>query len=158
MKKSELWEVRVGILSASIAAASIIVSVLIYLHGLGATIEKEQYLIDIRTQREYERQLWDERRASYSHLASTLGEIAAEIEVDKNVTRDSLKAFSKAYWGALILIEDEAVRDEMVKLKNDLRDLTKNRISSDKIKLRIQKIVSLSKAHIAENFTNENVN
>jgi hypothetical protein len=153
--KKELWEVRIGLFSAFVAAASVVASVLIYVHGLKASIEKEQHLINARSQKEYERKLWDERRESYRELASTLGTIAAEIEVDKKTSKKSLKAFSKAYWGSLILVEDESVKSEMVKLKSDLRDLSKMRISSNKIKLRIERIVSLSKVHLSEVVANE---
>jgi hypothetical protein len=155
MKRSELWEIRIGFLSAFVAAAGVIVSVLIYVHGLKASIEKEQQLINARSQKEYERKLWDERRENYKELASTLGTIASEIEVENKISKESLKSFSKAYWGSLIMVEDESVKNEMVKLKNDLRDLSKNRISNEKIKLRIERIISLSKNHLAEVIVDE---
>jgi hypothetical protein len=150
MKMKELWEVRIGFLNVLVAALGIIVSVLIYGHGLKASIEQEQKLIDARATKAYERQLWDEKRFSYKKLAETLGEISADIELKNPISNSSLKNFYKAYWGTLILVENEAVRTEMVKLKNDLRDLESKRISSDKIKLRIQRIVTISKGHISE--------
>lgn len=87
-------------------------------------------------------------RAAYKALAQTLGQIAAELESTNKVSPESRAAFNTAYWGALILVEDEAVGLEMVKLRNDMRDLETGRINQDKIKLRIERIVSLGRKHI----------
>jgi hypothetical protein len=53
MKMKELWEVRIGFLNVLVAALGIIVSVLIYGHGLKASIEQEQKLIDARATKAY---------------------------------------------------------------------------------------------------------
>lgn len=150
MERTELLKFRISLASTIIAGLSVISGVVIYIHGLNESIEKEQALIDMRSQVEYHRKLWDERRESYKVLATTLGGIAAEIDIDKKISSESLKSFSKAYWGLLILVENESVKSELVKLKDDLRDLEKNRISANKIKSRIERIISLSKTHIDE--------
>ncbi|WP_040307324.1 hypothetical protein [Agarivorans albus] len=147
LERKKLW---ISLVSTIIAGLSVISSVVIYIHGLDESIEKEQALIDQRSQVEYHRSLWDERRESYKLLATILGGIAAEIEIDKKISSESLKSFSKAYWGLLIMVENESVKSELTKLKDDLRDLEQNRISANKIKLRIQRIISLSKNHIDE--------
>jgi hypothetical protein len=152
MEKKDLWNVRIGLLSAAIAVLGIVASVFIYVDGLKKSIDQEHKLIEARDDQAYRRQLWDERRAAYKQLAETLGAVAAEIEVGKTVSKESLEAFHKTYWGALILVENETIENEMVKLKNDLRDLVEGRISSDKIKLRIQKIVRISREHIEKGF------
>jgi len=152
MEKKDLWDVRIGLLSVTIAALGVMASVFIYVHGLKRSIDQEHKLIEARDDQAYRRKLWDERRAAYKQLAETLGAVAAEIEVGKTVSKESLKAFHKTYWGALILVENETIENEMVKLKNDLRDLVEGRISSNKIKLRIQKIVRISREHIEKGF------
>ncbi|MCG7562472.1 MULTISPECIES: hypothetical protein [Pseudoalteromonas] len=150
MERAELLNFRISIVSTVIAGFSVISGVVIYIHGLNESIEKEQALINMRSKVEYQRKLWDERRESYKALAVTLGSIAAEIDIDKKISSESLKSFSEAYWGLLILVENESVKSELVKLKDDLRDLEKSRISANKIKLRIERIISLSKTHIDE--------
>lgn len=150
MERVDLLKIRISLASTLIAGLSVISGVLIYIHGLNESIEKEQALINIRSQVEYQRKLWDERRESYKALATTLGGIAAEIDIDKTISPASQKSFSKAYWGLLILVENEPIKIELVKLKDDLRDLEHNRISANKIKLRIERIISLSKTHIDE--------
>ncbi len=150
MERAEFLKFRISLASTIIAGLSVISGVVIYIHGLNASIEKEQALIDMRSQVEYQRKLWDERRESYKALATTLGGIAAEIDIDKKISPESLKSFSQAYWGLLILVENESVKSELVKLKDDFRDLENGRISANKIKLRIERIVSMSKTHIDE--------
>lgn len=150
MERAELLKFRISLASTIIAGLSVISGVVIYIHGLNESIVKEQALMDMRSQVEYQRKLWDERRESYRALATILGGIAAEIDIDKKISSESLKAFSKVYWGLLILVENESVKSELVKLKDDLRDLEKSRISANKIKLRIERIISFSKTHIDE--------
>jgi len=148
MTRSDKWELIIKAAGAVIAGGSIIASVFIYLHGNRATLDREHELITARQQVEYDRQLWDQLRTAYQALAQTLGRIAAELESSDTISLESRTAFNTAYWGALILVEDEAVGQEMVKLRNDLRDLEAGRIGQDKIKLRIERVVSLGRQHI----------
>lgn len=148
MKLSELWEVRIGIMNVVIASISLISSVLIYVHGLDASVEKEHQLIEKRSAVEFDRVLWNQKRESYHALANILGSISAELELHKPVSDDSLHKFYQSYWGALILVENESVREEIVKLKNDLRDLKNGRIGGDKVKRRIQRVISMSREDI----------
>jgi hypothetical protein len=146
--EKDKWEVRFGFIGAVFGGLSIIVSVFIYLHGNDAALRKEHDLIAAQRNIDYERQLWNEMRATYKELAQTLGRMAAELDAAGSFSNAARRDFNAAYWGALILVEDEAVQFEMVKLRNDLRDLEHSRISQDKIKLRIERIVTLSKEHI----------
>ena len=151
MNRKDKWEIRFGFFGTAFAGLSVIASVFIYLDGNEAALERENELIATRNAVEYQRRLWDERRAAYKDLAETLGAIAAELDAGTNVSDESRRSFNKAYWGALILVENDRVEQEMVKLRNDLRDLEEQRITGDKIKLRIQRVVTLSKKHILEN-------
>ena len=148
LTKKDRWEIGIKGVGAVFAGLSIIASVFIYLHGNRATLNREHELITTRQKVEYDRQLWGQLRAAYKALAQTLGQIAAELESENKVSPESRAAFNTAYWGALILVEDEAVGLEMVKLRNDMRDLEAGRIDQDKIKLRIERIVSLGRKHI----------
>ncbi len=146
--EKDKWEIRLGIIGAIFTGLSIFVSVFIYLHGNKTAIQKEHELIAIQHTIDYQRQLWDETRTTYRKLATTLGVMAAELDQNKKVSAASEKAFNAAYWGALILIEDPAVQREMVRLRNDLRDLKAGRIDEDKIKLRVERILSLARQHV----------
>lgn len=148
LSKKDRWELYVKAAGAVFAGISIVVSVFIYLHGNRAALDREHELITTRQEIEYDRQLWDQLRAAYKELSQTLGQMAAELETSNTVSAKSREAFNAAYWGALILVEDEAVGREMVKLRNDIRDLESGRIDQDKIKLRIERVVSLGRNHI----------
>lgn len=148
------WDVFIGVSRAFFAGASILVGVLIYLHGQKAAIQKEQQLIARQSLTDYHRQLWDELRATYKTLAQTLGRMAAELEASGKISESTRSDFNAEYWGTLILVDTDNVQLELVKLRNDLRDLELGRIPPDKIKLRINRIVGLTKRQILESTDN----
>lgn len=150
MTKKDCWEVGISLFGAVFAGLSIIVSVFIYLDGNRATLERENELVAKRDALEYQRDLWDERRAAYRNLAATLGSVAAELDAGNIISDATRSAVNTAYWGTLVLVESEAVEAHMVRLRNDLRDFERGRIDADKIRQRILAIVSASRVHLQE--------
>lgn len=148
LNTKEKWDTTIGLTSALFAGLSILASVGIYLHGNSAAIQKQHELIAAQSRTDYERQLWDELRATYKALAQILGLMAAELEANGEISPSTRGRFDAAYWGTLILVETDEVQLELVKLRNDLRDLEFDRIPPDKIKLRINRIVAISKQRI----------
>lgn len=150
MTKKDSWELGIKFFGAVFAGLSIVVSVFIYLDGNRATLERENELISKRDALLYQRDLWDERRAAYRNLAATLGSMAAELDAGSTISDATRSKVNTAYWGTLVLVESEAVETHMVRLRNDLRDFQRGRISADKIRQRIHAIVSASRAHLQE--------
>lgn len=148
MASEERWKLVIEASATVITGLSLIASVLIYLHGQEQALRTEQALIDTREARAYARRQWDERLASYQRLAASLGGIAAEIELEQPVSEASLSEFHSAYWGTMLLVESEAVGLEMLRLKNDLRDLEAGRIDGDRVKLRIEQLVGVIREHV----------
>lgn len=148
LSTKEKWDVTIGLIGALFVGLSILVSVFVYLHGNEEAIRREHELTANRNRVDYERRLWDELRATYATLAQTLGRMASELDATSVVSVGTRSDFNAAYWGTLTLVESECVQLELVKLRNDLRDLEQNRIQPDKIKLRINRIVSLSRQDI----------
>lgn len=150
MNEKDRWELRFEFVKAALTGLGLIVSVLIFVIGDRWTVERENELAEARNLAEYKRRLWDERRDAYRALAEVLGGIAADLDSGSDIDAANKRAFDKAYWGALILTENEEIELQMVRLRNDLRDLVAGRTTSDQIKLRVQRIVSLSREHLEE--------
>lgn len=150
MTNKDRWELRIKFFGAVFAGLSIVASVFIYLDGNKATLERENELIAKRDALEYQRDLWDERRAAYRTLAATLGSMAAELDVGNTISDATRSAVNTAYWGTLVLVESDAVKTHMVRLRNDLRDFERGRIDADKIRQRIHAIVEESRVHLQE--------
>lgn len=150
MTDKDRWELRIKLFGAVFAGLSIVASVFIYLDGNRATLERENELIARRDALEYQRDLWDERRAAYRTLAATLGSMAAELDAGNTFSDATRSAVNTAYWGTLVLVESDAVETHMVRLRNDLRDFERGRIDADKIRQRIHAIVEESRAHLQE--------
>ena len=144
----EKWDVFIGVVGALFAGLSIVASVLIYQYGNDAAIQKEYDLIAVQSRTDYRRQLWHDLRATYKALAQNLGRMAAELDATGKISDGTRSDFNAAYWGTLILVETEDVQCELVKLRNDLRDLEHGRVKPEKIKLRIDRIVTRSKHQI----------
>lgn len=150
MTDKDRWELRIKFFGAVFAGLSIVVSVFIYLDGNRATLERENELIGKRDALEYQRDLWDERRAAYRTLAATLGSMAAELDTGNTISDATRSAVNTAYWGTLVLVESDSVEIHMVRLRNDLRDFERGRIEADKIRQRIHAIVEESRVHLQE--------
>lgn len=150
MTDKDRWELRIKFFGAVFAGLSIVASVLIYLDGNRATLERENELIAKRDALEYQRDLWDERRAAYSTLAAMLGGIAAELDAGSTISDASRSAVNAAYWGTLVLVESDAVETHMVRLRHDLRDFERGRIDADKIRKRIHAIIEATRVHLQE--------
>ena len=148
LNNKDKWDVLNGLLGAAFAGLSVIASVFIYLHGHQAAIQQEHELLTVRNRIEYDRNLWNELRATYKELAQTLGRMAAELDETGHVSTETRREFNATYWGTVILVEGDGVQLELVRLRNDLRDLENGRILPDKIKLRVARIVTLSKREI----------
>ncbi|AZV79049.1 hypothetical protein EBB79_15000 [Parasedimentitalea marina] len=150
MTDKDRWELRIKFFGAVFAGLSIVASVFIYLDGNRATLERENNLIAKRDELQYQRDLWDERRAAYRTLAATLGSMAAELDAGNTISNATRSAVNTAYWGTLVLVESDAVEMHMVRLRNDLRDFERGRIDADKIRQRIHAIVEASRLHLKE--------
>ncbi|SFQ66288.1 hypothetical protein [Donghicola eburneus] len=150
MNEKDRWELRFEFVKSALTGLGLILSVLIFVIGDMWTAERENELAEARNLAEYERRLWDERRDAYRALAEVLGGIAADLDSGSDIDAANKRAFDKTYWGALILTENEEIELQMVRLRNDLRDLEAGRTTSDQIKRRVQRIVSLSREHLEE--------
>ena len=126
-------------------------SVCIYLDGNKATLEREYDLLAIQRTIEYERQLWEEMRTAYGVFATVLGRMAAELDARGDISEKARQDFSGTYWGTLqpLLISRE-VELEVVRLRNDLRDLAAGRSVQDKIRRRIVRILRLCISVLAQ--------
>ena len=82
---------------------------------------------------EFRRKLWLQRVSTYSSIAELAGKIAAHEKKDAEFD-ELTESFLGAYWGLMILVEDKAVENAMIKFGDEIRDYRKGQSDANRIK------------------------
>ncbi len=128
MSEKEKWQTRIGI-------AGLIVAVL----GPAITL----YIYNREDDSKREQIVWEDRKNTYDKLRDVMGDIAAQLDTENSISKESIKELSRVYWSKLPGNETSEIEREMIKFRNDLRDFEDGLILADKLKWRVQKISRL---------------
>ena len=128
------WDVILGIVTPILAVAGILVGVWEFVAGQRANAEREFLLQERENRVAFCRELWLERLKVYGQVAATVGTFLAEL--DDSVQKKTVDEFLAAYWGRMLLVEDEAVQRAMIRLHGELRDFQRARSSPERLKQR----------------------
>ena len=116
--------------------------------GQRANAEREFELQERANRVAFCRDLWLERLVVYRQVAATVGAFLAEL--DDSVQKRTVNEFLAAYWGPMLLVEDEAVRQAMIRLHGELRDFQRARSSPERLKQRADTLVQAFKTSLKE--------
>jgi hypothetical protein len=110
------WDVRLGIAAPVLTVIGILVGVWQFNAGEEDRRKLQEAATLHKDAMEFRRKLWLERLDAYRSVAALSGKIVAQAESDKSDEqfKQAVREFTAAYWGTMILVEDQDVEKAMV--------------------------------------------
>ena len=139
------WDVGLGIITPILTVAAIAWGVWKF-----TTEQTHQTKLLIRSSViEFERNLWKQQLDTYASIADVVGQIATNAE-DDAALKERLKYFESLYWGAMILVEDEAVEEAMIAFNQEVYDFRSGWSNSNRLKVRAQRLIEICRTSSRE--------
>jgi len=114
------WDVRLGIVAPLLMLLSVVVGVWQFNAGEANRRADDFHNALLKDDIEFRRKLWMERLERYRTVSELAGRVAA---LPKGKARDEAELqFETAYWGTMILVEDEQVAKAMIGFRQAMRD------------------------------------
>ena len=129
------WDVGLGIVTPIVMVAGILVGVWQFGAEQRANTERAFQLQERENRVAFCRELWLERVKVYGQVAATVGSIVAGLNEQVD-TKKGIDEFLTAYWGRMLLVEDQPVQQAMIRLHGELLDFRQDRSSPDRLKQR----------------------
>jgi hypothetical protein len=129
------WDVRLGIAGPIVTVAGLLLGVWQFNRGEENKTKLEYNLLSKKDDLEFQRKLWIDQVATYRSVADIAGKIAAHEKKDARFD-DLVESFSGAYWGSMILVEDEAVANAMIMFHDEILDFRAGRSDATRVKQR----------------------
>ncbi len=130
------WDVGLGIITPVLTVAAIVWGVWKF-----TTEQTHQTELLVRSNTiEFERNLWKQQLDTYASIADVVGQIATNAE-DGAALKEPVKKFKSLYWGAMILVEDEAVEEAMIAFNQEVHDFQSGWSNSNRLKVRALRLI-----------------
>jgi hypothetical protein len=150
-EKKRSWDVWLGIAAPLITVTGLLIGVWQFNAGERNKTELEYKLLKEKDRIDFERKLWLDRVSTYRSIADLAGAIAAHDGKDANSQKELaglVLKFRSAYWGLMILAEDQAVKQEMVAFWAEIHDVGSNWSNDARLKQRAAELVEACRASI----------
>jgi hypothetical protein len=109
--------------------------------------ELEYGLLAKKDNLEFERKLWLDRVSTYRTISDLAGKIVAHEKKDQKLD-EMIESFLAAYWGLMILVEDQKVETAMIRFHDEIRDYKANRSDVERLRDRADQLITTCRKSI----------
>ena len=141
------WDVRLGIVAPILTVIGILIGVWQFNVGENSRRQEAAAAEEQRDTIAFRRRLWQEKLDTYQKVAELAGKIVATSGQDQV---KAYKEFHAAYWGAMVLVEDQAVEAAMIAFDKEYRDLKSGWVNDpNRLKVRADVLAKACRASLA---------
>ncbi len=141
-----LWDVRTKLGGAALAALGVFAGLWQFQREQSEIAERNREAVRAQAEADriasrsaadlaFQRTNWEKRREHCFSVAGTVGSIAAFLDKPDVLDRE-YRNFLRSYWGELVMVEDEQIRQALIKFKDEVADYRSGRSSETRIQKR----------------------
>ncbi len=141
------WDVRLGIVTPILTVIGILIGVWQFNAGENNRRREAAAAEEQRDTIAFKRRLWQEKLDTYQKITELAGKI---VTTSGQEQVGAYKEFQAAYWGAMVLVEDQPVEAAMIAFDKEYRDLKSGWVKDhDRLKVRADVLAKACRASLA---------
>lgn len=141
------WDVRLGLVAPILTVIGILIGVWQFNAGENNRRHDTAIAEEQRDTIAFKRRLWQEKLDTYQKVTELAGKIVATSGQDQ---ANAYKEFQSAYWGAMVLVEDQPVEAAMIAFDKEYRDIKSGWVKDpDRLKVRADVLAKACRASLA---------